>query len=138
KGLADGVLEVRDDSLRAIDAQGEPALAPVLFDWFEATGFSVSDEVTRLRCVTLVAELDADYATEVLSPKLDTGVRSRMGDFVKGGGMSEWNRLAVEGLAVAATPEAIATLRACRTKGSDDFRDLVTQRLVSARRKAGA
>jgi len=136
KGIRDGIQEVRDETLRAMDAQGEPSLAPTLWEWFEEEGYGESDEITRQRCATLLADLDPEYATRVLSEKIDTGVRSRMGGLVKGGGISSWNRIAVEGLAAAATPAAVEKLRDVRTKGTEEFRVLVTKRLVDARKRA--
>jgi hypothetical protein len=138
KGLQDQVQDVRDETLRAMDAQGEAALAPVLWRWFEKDGFTGSDEVTRQRCATLLAELDRDFATNRLSEKLDMGLRSKVGGLMRSSGISDWNRLAVEGLAVAATPDAVEKLRTVRTKGSEEFRELVTRRLVDARRRATA
>ena len=134
KGISDAIHEVRDETLRAMDAQGEPDLAPVLWSWFEDEGFRDSDEVTRHRCATLLAELDPEFATKVLSPKLETGIGSRLGGLVRGG-LSDWNKIAVEGLAMAATPAAVEKLRSVRTQGSPEFRELVNQRLVDARKK---
>jgi hypothetical protein len=136
KGVRDGVQEVRDETLKAMDAQGEAALAPTLWDWFDEEGYGQSDEVTRQRCATLLADLDPVFATRVLSEKIDVGVRSKMGGLVRGGGISSWNRIAVEGLAVAATPAAVEKLRDVRTKGTEEFRTLVTRRLVDARKRA--
>jgi len=138
KGLQDQVQDVRDETLRAMDAQGEPTLAPVLWRWFEKDGFTGSDEITRQRCATLLAELDSDFATKRLSEKLDMGLRSKVGDLMRSSGISDWNRIAVEGLAVAATPDAVEKLRSVRTKGTEEFRELVTRRLVDARRRATA
>jgi len=138
KGIHDGVQAVRDETLKAMDAQGEGALAKILWGWFEDEGYRQSDEITRHRCAVLLADLDPVFATEVLTEKIDTGVRSKVGGLVRGGGISDWNRIAVEGLAAAATPEGVETLRAVRTKGSDEFRELVTRRLVDARRRTGA
>jgi len=136
QALQDSEIEVRDEAVRAIDRQGDPRLAQTLFRWFGESGFKESDDVTRDRIVGLVAELDPEYATRVLSQKLDLGVRARMGGLIKTPEAVEWNRLAVEGLATAATPGAIRKLSEIRTKGGDDFRELVTRRLFEARRKA--
>ena len=134
--LQDAEAEVRDEALMAIDRQGDGRLAQTLFRWFADAGFKQLDEITRLRVVGLVAEIDPGYATRVLSERMKLNVRSRMGGLVGTPEVIEWNRLAVEGLAVAATPGAIAKLRAVRTRGNEDFRELVTRRLVEARRRS--
>jgi len=86
--------------------------------------------------VTLVAELDEEFATRVLSEKLNVNIRARMGGLVGKPEVIEWNRLAVAGLAAAATPAAIEKLREVRTQGDDSFREFVTRNLVEARKKA--
>ena len=135
-GLEDADIEVRDETLVAIDRQGDPRLAQTLFRWFDVAGFKECDQITRERVIGLVAELDPDYATRVLSEKIDLGVLTRMGGLIRAPDAVEWNRLAVDGLAAAATPSAIKKLSEIRTRGGDDFREAVTRRLFEARRKA--
>jgi hypothetical protein len=136
QALEDAEFEVRDEALMAIDRQGDPRLGQTLFRWFAESGFRQLDEITRRRVVGLVAEIDPEYATRVLSDRIKLNVRSRMGGLVGTPDVIEWNRLAVEGLAIAATPGAIEKLRQIRTKGTEDFRELVTRRLVDARRRS--
>ncbi|MCP4868758.1 MAG: HEAT repeat domain-containing protein [Proteobacteria bacterium] len=135
-GLEDLDIDVRDEALKAVDRQGDPKLAQVLFRWFAEHGFKLSDDITRNRIVQLVAEIDPVYATRVLSERLKVKARAKLGGLLGTPEVIEWNRLAVEGLAVAATPDAIERLRAVRTAGSPEFRELVTRRLVDARRRA--
>ena len=136
QALEDAEVEVRDEALKAIDRQGDARLGQTLFRWFAESGFKELDDITRHRVVALVAELDAEYATRVLSERIKLNVRSRMGGLVGTPEVIEWNRLAVEGLAIAATSGAIEKLRQIRTKGTEEFRELVTRRLVDARRRS--
>jgi hypothetical protein len=135
-GLEDSDIEVRDEALMAVDQQGDARLAQTLFRWFTELGFKQTDDITRRRIVTLVAEIDPIYATRVLGDRLKVKVRAKLGGLMGTPEVVEWNRLAVEGLAVAATPEAIERLRGVRTEGGAEFRELVTERLVAARRRA--
>jgi len=135
-GLQDPDIEVRDETIKAVDRQGDSKLAQVMFRWFSETGFKETDDITRNRIVAVVAEIDPGYATRVLSERLKVKARAKLGGLLGTPEVIEWNRLAVEGLAVAATPEAIDRLREVRTAGSPEFRELVTRRLVLARRKA--
>ena len=136
QALEDVDIDVRDEALRAVDRQGDPKLAQTLFRWFAEQGFKQTDEITRNRIVTLVAEIDPEYATRVLGERLKVKVRAKLGGLMGTPEVVEWNHLAVEGLAVAATPGAIEKLRSVRTAGTEEFRELVTKRLVVARRKA--
>ncbi len=136
RALQDAEAEVRDEALLAVDRQGDARLAQTLFRWFAEEGFKLLDDITRKRVVLLVAEIDPEYATRVLAERMKLNVRSRMGGLVGTPEVIEWNRLAVEGLAMAATPGAISKLRQVRTRGTEDFRELVTRRLVEARRRA--
>lgn len=135
-GLEDMDIDVRDEALKAVDRQGDPKLAQTLFRWFSEQGFKRTDDITRQRIIEIVAEIDPIYATRVLSDRLKVKARAKLGGLLGTPEVVEWNRLAVEGLALAATPEAIERLREVRTAGTPEFRELVTRRLVTARRKA--
>ena len=133
RGLRDGNAEVRQEAIAAIDRQGLPELAPTLFHWLETDGFGVLDGLERDIVVNLLAELDKDYATRALTDKLSLGLRAKVGGL--GGDVAEWNRLVVDGLAAAGTPEALATLREVRTQGNAAFREHVTRILLTKARK---
>ncbi len=133
KGLRDGDQAVRQEAIAAIDRQGLPELAPTLFHWFEAEGFSQIDSTERDIVVNLLASLDPDYATRALAERLNLGLRAKLGGL--GGDVAEWNRVVVEGLAAAGTEESLAKLREVRTQGSQAFREQVTRILIAASRR---
>lgn len=133
KGLRDGDAEVRREAISAFDRQGLAELAPTLFHWFEAEGFSGLGSEERDIIVNLLADLDSDYTSRALAEKLTVGLRAKVGG--KSSEVAEWNRVVVEGLAAANTELGMAKLREVRTQGSAAFREHVTRVLLAAARR---
>ena len=138
RGLRDPDADVMNEALDAIRRQGEPALAPQLTRWLEEQAFRRLDEEQRIEVAALAAEIDPDHATRFFKGKLTMSVRAKVGGIMGTPEVVAWNALAAHGLAAAATEEAIEKLRSVRTKGDENFRQLVSRLAVEARHKAGS
>ena len=135
KGLRDSDPEVRDEALDAVDRQAISDMASSVGRWFEEVGFSKMDEEKRLQFARILCDLDREYAANYFGDKIKINVLTKFGGATTAAEM-EWNLLAAEGLALAATKGAIEKLREVRTKGDKKFRDRVTRLAVEARRRA--
>ena len=135
RSLKDEDEGVRAEALASLHKQAEKGWAPILSRWFgEESGKGPED--WRLAVVEVLVHLDPDHATTFLSQRLAMGLRAKLGGFVGTPEQLAWNRLAAQGLSLAATPTAIERLREVRTQGDEEFRELVNRLLFEARHRA--
>ncbi len=131
--LRDDDFEVIDEAIGAIDHQGDERFAQVLSKWLEEGGFKDSSPETRHRVVLLIADLNASHATAYLGGKLEASLGRLAG--LGRGGAGEWKSLAAEGLAAVGTEAALTRLRLLRSRGGEDFKQLVGRLLAEKRRE---
>jgi HEAT repeat protein len=136
--LDDPAEEVWREALAAIHRQGDPRTASALLDWIGRVAFKQFEARERVELVTLAAELDPELATMWFSDRIQMSIVAKIGGLVGTPEVIAWNRLAAEGLAAAATEDAIERLREIRKKGDEDFREHVGRLVAQARRTKGS
>lgn len=137
RAMKDDDPAVRDEALFAVAKQAEPGWAAGISRWFVEEGFRRLDDERRHAIVEILVQIDPRFASTFFGNRLQMGLRARMGGFVGTPDVVAWNRLAVEGLALCATDDAIARLRDVRTSGDEPWREFVNRQLFEARRRAG-
>jgi hypothetical protein len=133
--LRDDDADVVKETLSALDRQGDSRFAPLLGTWLDEGAFKSADDEMRHRIVMLLADLDGSYAERFLGEKLDSSLGRLMG--LSRGGAGDWRSLAAEGLAAVGSEAALTRLRLARSKGNDEFKQLVG-RLLAEKRREGA
>jgi len=135
--LRDGDEAVRDETITAIDRQGDKRLGLVIGNWLDEEGPGAADLATCKRLVLLMVDLDSDFSSRFLIGKLDASLARKIG-LGRGRVASEWKTLAAEGLVAIGTEKCLAKLRLSRTRGGSEFKDLVTNLLSEKRREDNA
>ena len=131
--LRDDDPEILNETLAAVDRQGDGRFAPLLGTWLDEGGFKSADEEMRHRIVILLGELDSSYTEQFLGEKLDASLGRLAG--LSRGGAGEWRLVAAKGLAALGTDSALARLRLARPKGNEEFKQLVGRLLAEKRRE---
>lgn len=135
--LRDDDPAVRDETITAIDRQGDKRLGLVIGNWLEEEGPGSAEFATCKRLVLLMVDLDSDFSSRFLMTRLDASLTRKLG-LGRSRVAAEWKMLAAEGLAAIGTEKCLAKLRLSRTRGGGEFKDLVTKLLSDKRREGSA
>jgi hypothetical protein len=106
----------------------------VLGTWLDEVDFKSIDIETRRRTVLLIADLDGAFASKFLGEKLEASL-GRLAGLGRGKATAEWRTLAAEGLAAVGDEACLTKLRLARTRGGDEFKQLVSRLLSEKRRE---
>jgi len=131
--LRDDDADVLNETMSALDRQGDARFAPLLGTWLDEGGFKSVDDEMRRRTVMLLVDLDGSYAEGFLGEKLEASLGRLAG--LSRGGAGDWRDLAAEGLAAVGSDRALTQLRLARPKGNDAFKQLVGRLLAEKRRE---
>lgn len=137
RSMKDDDPAVRDEALYGVARQAEASWAPGLSRWFVEEGWKRLDDERRRAIVEILVQIDPAHATMFFVARLQMGLRARMGGIVGTPETVAWNHLAVEGLSLCGTDEAIQKLREVRTSGDEAWREFVNRQLYEARHRAG-